>query len=180
MYLYFVHLKETSNPSIHATADQIETMAPEYRPAADWLRAAQAGDVILFPPQFILLYLASQFLDRVDQLEGSKEIYGAKTTAMDIVKRRRALYEFVTKPGQNGGPAWSEKFISPIGKGVQHDGRQALALGKPGPELKDSGLSGDEEYVVMVKFQKEGPRQLEVRRKSEVAEEGRKAKPEKL
>lgn len=173
MYLYFIHLKETNNPSITATADQIEVMAPEYRRAHQWLTAAQSGSIILFPPQFLLLHLASRFLDKEERLEGSKELYGDKVTAIEIVKRRRELYEFVTK---NGSPPWSDKFISPIGKGVGKDGRQALTLGKPGPELKDSGLKGDEEYVVMVKFNKEGPRQLEVRSAREVADEERAAK----
>jgi hypothetical protein len=177
MYLYFIHLKETSNPSINATADQIETMDPQYHPAAKWLDLARANDIILFPPQFLLLYLASQILDVNARPSGSKELYGDKVTPLEIVQRRRELYNFVMKPGEGGKAGWSEKFISPIGKGVGTDGRQVLQLGKPGPELEGSGLKGDEEYVVAVKFNKEGPRQLEVRKRVEAeAEEASRAK----
>jgi hypothetical protein len=173
MYLYYIHLKETSNPSITATADQIETMDPQYHRASHWLSLARSSSIILFPPQFLLLYLAARFLDHPDRPEGSKEIYGDKITALEIVQRRRELYNFVTK---EGNPPWSEKFISPIGKGVGKDGRQALSLGKPGPELEGSGLRGDDEYVVMVKFNKEGPRQLEVKTLTEMREEERESK----
>jgi hypothetical protein len=176
MYIYFVHLKETNNPSIHATADRIETMAPEYRPAHAWLSAAQSGEVILFPPQFLLLHLASGFLDAANSdVEKGGPVYGPKggkgaTTEVDaaeIVRRRRELYQFIVS---DGSPPWSDKYISPIGKGTAKDGRSWLALDKPGPELKDSGLKGDDSRVVMVKFAKEGPRQLDVRLASEVKE----------
>ncbi|KPI37043.1 uncharacterized protein AB675_3643 [Cyphellophora attinorum] len=182
MYIYFVHLKETNNPSIHASADKIETMAPEYRPAHAWLSAAQSGEVILFPPQFLLLHLASGFLDaRNPDTEAGAPVYGAKGTsgddagvdAAEIVRRRRELYQFITT---DGSPPWSDKYISPIGKGTAKDGRSWLALDKPGPELKDSGLKGDESRVVMVKFAKEGPRQLDVRWASEVKEMVREGK----
>jgi hypothetical protein len=165
MYVYFVHLKETNNPSIHATSDEVETLAPEYRPAHAWLDAARSGEVILFPPQFILLWHASRYLDSQDNISSS-------SSAEEIVERRRRLYEFITSAKQ-GGPAWSDMFISPIGKGMSGDGRSYLGLESPGPELKDSQLRGDTEYVVMVKFNKEGPRQLEVRKRAEVFEEER-------
>ena len=48
-----------------------------------------------------------------------------------------------------------------------------MALDKPGPELKGSGLKGDEEYVVLVKFNKEGPRDVEVGLRREVLKERR-------
>jgi hypothetical protein len=166
MYVYFVHLKETNNPSIHATSDEVETMAPEYRPAHAWLSAARSGDVILFPPQFILLWHASRYLDTQD----SRGVYSSQDSpsAVEIVERRRQLYNFITR---EGSPTWSDMFISPIGKGMSGDGRSYLGLESPGPELKGSKLRGDTEYVVMVKFNKEGPRQLEVRKRAEVFEE---------
>lgn len=183
MYIYFVHLKETDNPSIHATSDEIETMAPEYRPAHAWLTAARSGSVILFPPQFLLLHLSSRFLDYASPATSTAphSPYSTDVNAADIVSRRRKLYQFITT---DGSPPWSDKFISPIGKGMAVDGRSFLALDHPGPELKDSNLKGDDSLVVMVKFQKEGPRQLDVRDAKEVYEEDRqrkaKAKAEKL
>ncbi|RMD39371.1 hypothetical protein DV735_g5760, partial [Chaetothyriales sp. CBS 134920] len=98
MYIYFVHLQEADNPSIHATSDGIETMHPEYKSAREWIRLAQAGDVILFPPHPLL---------------------------------------------------------------DDEDGRIALKLDRPGPELEGSGLVGDDSLVVLTKFQREGPRRLE-------------------
>ena len=177
MYVYFVHLKETGNPSVHPTADEVETMAPEYRTAREWMAAAQKGEVILFPPQFFLLHLISQFLDHVEGGEGG--MYG-KVSAAEIVSRRRKLYEFITT---NESPPWSQKFISPIGQGMAADGRAILHLANGSPELRDSELKGDDSRVVLVKFNKEGPRQLEVRMRKEVLEEVRqqqKRKEEKL
>ena len=166
MYVYFVHLKETNNPSIHATSDEVETMHPEYKVASEWIKLAQKGDVILFPPQFLLLHLVAQFLD----VEGTRSAYG-HVTAAEIVERRRKLYEFIT---QDRSPVpWTEKYISPIGGPLNKDKRQTLMLNSPGPELKNSGLVGDDSRVVVASFQKEGPRQLEVRWKSEVLAEDR-------
>jgi 8-oxo-dGTP pyrophosphatase MutT (NUDIX family) len=170
MYVYFVHLKETGNPSVHPTADEVETMAPEYRTARQWLSAAQTGEIILFPPQFFLLYLISKFLD-IDDVNSKSggDMYG-KVSAAEIVARRRTLYEFITT---DGSPAWTDKFISPMGEGMASDGRAILHLTNNCPELKGSELRGDESKVVLVKFSKEGPRQLEVRDRKEVLEEAR-------
>ena len=141
------------------------------------MRAAQKGEVILFPPQFFLLHLISQFLDNAEGGEGG--MYG-QVSAAEIVSRRRKLYEFITTDQQ---PPWSQKFISPMGQGMTGDGRAILHLGNGCPELKDSELKGDDSRVVLVKFNKEGPRQLEVRMRKEVLEEVRqqqKKKEEKL
>ena len=169
MYVYFVHLKETGNPSVHPTADEVETMAPEYRTAKQWMSAAQKGEIILFPPQFFLLHLISKFLDIEGQESKSGEMYG-KVSAAEIVARRRKLYEFITT---DQSPPWSQKFISPMGQGMTGDGRAILHLGNGSPELKDTELKGDDSRVVLVKFNKEGPRQLEVRMRKEVLEEVR-------
>ena len=47
--------------------------------------------------------------------------------------------------------------------------------GQAGPELKDSDRRGDEKRVVLIKFSKEGPRNVEVRYKKDVLEEERAA-----
>ncbi len=51
------------------------------------------------------------------------------------------------------------------------DGKSVLGLDKPGPELKGSGRGGDGVRVVLVKFGKEGPRNVEVRMRREVLDE---------
>ncbi|KIX08183.1 uncharacterized protein Z518_02839 [Rhinocladiella mackenziei CBS 650.93] len=153
MYVYFIGLEEAGNPSWRATGDEVETMAPEWRRASDWLARGRSGEIILFPPQFLLLYLISEVLDRGvvgGQAEGGEE----------LLRKREELRR---KIGEQGSPPWKDKFISPIGLQFgRKDGRSVLALDKPGPELKESGLKGDSEYVVLVKFSQEGPRQVEV------------------
>ncbi len=41
------------------------------------------------------------------------------------------------------------------------DGRSVLGLDKPGPELKGTDRGGNQERVVLVRFSKEGPRDVE-------------------
>jgi 8-oxo-dGTP pyrophosphatase MutT (NUDIX family) len=176
MYVYFVHLKETGNPSVNATADEVETMAPEYRTAKEWLAAAKSGEVILFPPQYFLLHLISKFLDLEPDSTQAGDVYG-KVNAAEIVARRRKLYDFITT---DENPPWKDKYISPMGKGTAADGRQILHLTNASPETTDTHLKGDDSRVVLVAFQKGGPRQLEVRMAKEVFEETRKKKEGKL
>ncbi len=110
-------------------------------------------------------------------VDSTRQAYG-HVTAAEIVERRRKLYQFIT---QDKSPVpWTDKYISPIGGPMNPDKRQTLMLNSPGPELKGSGLVGDESRVVVAKFQKEGPRQLEVRMRSDVlAEERERQKQEK-
>ncbi|KAJ9618800.1 hypothetical protein H2204_012932 [Knufia peltigerae] len=169
MYLYFVDRAESGNPSVHATGDEVETMAPEWRRASDWLDRARSGEVILFPPQFLLLYLISGILDRGLVGQGRQE---EDETA--VVAKRDELRRKIE------GEGWTNKFISPIGLQFgREDGRTVLALDKPGPELKGSGLKGDSEYVVLVKFRKEGPRQLDVALRKDVLRDERELKAQK-
>jgi len=71
--------------------------------------------------------------------------------------------------------------MSPIGLLMRKsDGRSVLALDKPGPELKGSGRGGDEGRVVLVRFRKEGPRDVEVRGRGEVLAEEREVGEAKL
>ncbi len=155
MYLYFVDPTEQGNPSVHATADKIETMAPEWRSARDWLSRARSGEIILFPPQFLLLYLVSEMLD------------GPGEGPEDILRKRETLKKRIEEE------KWGQKYISPIGTSVGEDGRSVLALDKPGPELRGSGLKGEEDYVVLVKFNKEGPRDVDVGLKKDLPKERR-------
>lgn len=80
--------------------------------------------------------------------------------------------EFLKGDGDGKGTLWADKVMSPVGIMMsKSDGRSVLALDKPGPELKDSGRRGDEKRVVLVKFGKEGPRNVEVRLKQDILEE---------
>jgi 8-oxo-dGTP pyrophosphatase MutT (NUDIX family) len=150
MYVYFVDPSEQGNPSTRATADRVETMAPEWRRASEWLRAARSGEIILFPPQFLLLYIVSSILDTPGD------------SPDEILSKREILRRKINDEG------WKDKYISPIGFSTGEDGRSILELDKPGPELKDSGLKGDMEFVVKVKFNKEGPREVDVALRKDV------------
>lgn len=82
--------------------------------------------------------------------------------------------KFLKGDGDGHGVPWAEKVMSPLALMFRKsDGRSVLALDKPGPELKDGGRGGDYERVVLVKFSKEGPRDVEVRLRKEVLAEGR-------
>lgn len=56
------------------------------------------------------------------------------------------------------------------------DGRVVLGLEKPGPELEGSTRGGDWERVVLVRFTKKGPVEVEVRGREEIFEEERRWK----
>lgn len=167
MYLYFVPVEEEGNASVHATSDEAENTAAEWKTAAEWIDLSRKGEIILFPPQFLLLYLASLHLDKEADKGGKHAI-----SKEEIERRRQSLRQFVET---DGTPPWRDKYISPLslGHNVMSDGRTVLALDKPGLELKGSGLMGDTERVIFVKFCKEGLREVDVGWRTEVLEEKR-------
>lgn len=78
-------------------------------------------------------------------------------------------------------PPWGEKCISPTALAMpggkrREDGRVALGLDKPGPELAGTGRKGESDHVVLVEFKKEGPRRVEVMLRSKALAEGRNPK----
>lgn len=155
MYVYFVPVEERRRHLL-ATADKVETMSPEWKTASEWIQQANSGKIILFPPQYILLYLISTFLDQSGDPAESRDV-----PEEERISRREALHKFMTE--DKSPVPWTEKFISPApGPTKWIDGRQMLALDKQGPELKNSGLKGDTSRFVLVKFSKEGPREVEV------------------
>lgn len=141
----------------------IEVTEAQFLPASEWLRRAQSGEIILFPPQYLLLHLASGFLDREPRSGASVE---------EMEKRRAALVEFV----YSGSPAWTDKYISPKMLKMTEDGRAVLALDEPGPELKGSGKRGESDRVVLVRFKKGSAREVNVAWKKDALEEGRNAR----
>ena len=97
------------------------------------------------------------------------------TSSQTLQSQRDKVVEFLKGDGGDGkGITWAEKCMSPTGIMMRKsDGRSVLGLEKPGPELKGQGRGGDEKRVVLVKFSKEGPRDVEVRERAEVLEEER-------
>ncbi|KAK4998473.1 hypothetical protein LTR16_007043, partial [Cryomyces antarcticus] len=180
MYLYFLPLSSPNSLGpLSGTATEaviptptpdggIEHTAARFLPPSAWLNMANKGEIILFPPQYFLLHLISPFL--------SPENLPNVIDHDELQRQRQALMEF----SKTSSPPWGEKCISPLAvmkrKG---DGRVVLGLDRPGLELENSDRKGDSERVVLVNFNKEGPRNVEVRLKKEVFEEERAAK-EKL
>lgn len=164
MYVYFVPVAERRRHLL-ATADQVETMSPEWKTASEWIQRARSGEIILFPPQFMLLYLIAGFLDRPGDPSNGQQLSEDERN-----RRREALTKFIL---EDLSPVpWTDKFISPTPLRMKwKDGRQILALDDQGPELKNSGLKGDTSRFVLVKFSKEGPRNVEVINREELESE---------
>lgn len=133
----------------------VEITEAKYLPALEWLRLARANQIILFPPQFLLLHLISSFLDQ-DPRDG---------VPVDELQRRRSkLLDFV----HSGNPPWSDKYISPKFTKILADNRTVLTLDSAGPDMQGSGKRGDMDRVILVTFNKEGPRNVDVRWKKDV------------
>lgn len=185
MYIYFLPLTQNPTPASTSTSSSItqsvvpaptsdgglEHTAALFAPCSTWLSQARANEIILFPPQFYLMYLLAPFLTPLSSPSQSQ-----------LQSQRDAVLEFLKGDGGDGkGIKWADKVMSPIGLLMRKsDGRSVLALDKPGPELKGSGRGGDEGRVVLVRFRKEGPRDVEVRGRGEVLAEEREVGEAKL
>ncbi len=178
MYLYFLPLSAgvsvPTGPSAGPSSGENEYTLP--MPTSDggiehtaarflhpdaWLSLARSGSIVLFPPQYFLLHLLSSFLAPTKQ---------SNTNDTSLVKRKQRddLLRFV----HAADPPWTERFFSPYTFPVKMpDGRSVFVLDKPIPELAQLGRKGDEERVLLIRFMKEGPRDLEVRWKEDVLRE---------
>ncbi|KAH8788960.1 NUDIX domain-containing protein [Diaporthe sp. PMI_573] len=197
MYIYFMPLAEspTMTPAADSTGpvdiDVVQTPTPDggiehtaatFADASEWLSRQARGEIVLFPPQCYLLTLVAQVFASVSP-EGVGHDLEARYAA-----QRRALVEFVRRtPTTTGGAvvggggkalhptaliSWSEKVMSPHTLFMRDsDDRIVLGIDKPGPELKGTGAGGDFERVVLVKFAKGGPQDVEVRGREEVLRE---------
>lgn len=144
----------------------IEHTAALFAPCSTWLAQARANEIILFPPQFYLMHLLAPFLS-------TPPPYQTFTTE-ELQKQRDAVMAFLKTSDSPSSAPWSHKVMSPSGLFMRKsDGRSVLALDKPGLELGGSGRSGDPERVVLVRFSKEGPRDVDVRWRREVLDEER-------
>ncbi|KAL8850608.1 MAG: hypothetical protein Q9221_004478 [Calogaya cf. arnoldii] len=161
MYLYFLPLAHAGIPQtlqIPTCDGGVEHTEAQFLPASEWLALAQADKIILFPPQFFLLSLVTDFLK-----------YDDKGTSADILQsQREGLLEFV----KTGDPPWGEKCISPLP--LKKEGKMlVLGLDEPGPELEGTGRRGDTERVVYVQFKgKDGMSGLKVGWRKDVVDEG--------
>lgn len=149
-----------------------------------WLARQRRGDVVLFPPQCFLLHLLAPFLrgaspspsslSRGDRVAHYRAQRARLREFMDAVPT--STHPAAAKHATSGIP-WAEKVISPVVLGLRaEDGRTILGLDKPGGELRGTGKGGDWERVVLVRFGKGGPTEMEVRGREEVLAEEREAK----
>ncbi|TKA69073.1 hypothetical protein B0A55_08135 [Friedmanniomyces simplex] len=179
MYLYFLPtLNSTPITEGSQDDDEAEVRIPvpttdgglehttaRFLPASVWLRLAQEGRIILFPPQFFLLHQVAQHFDNLPSPTAYGSISREPIPREELEARRKRLQEFVA----TGEPPWTEKCISPTvqaprdGK-KREDGRVVLGLNRPGPELEAAkmGRKGVAEQCVLVEFKKDGPRKLAV------------------
>jgi hypothetical protein len=130
----------------------VEILEATFRSASDWLQKANSGEIILYPPQFLLLHIVSQFLDEEPR----------PSTTSELQQRRTALMEFARSYGG--------KYISPKTWKVLEDKRAVLSLDYPGRELSGTKKKGDGKRVILVRFTEEGPRNVEVRWKTDFME----------
>jgi hypothetical protein len=206
MYLYMLPLSAQTTPTPDGLLQHetiiptpthdggLEHTAAAFEDAHVWLERARKGEIILFPPQFYLLHLVSEFLRPSPSPPPSSFHHQTASAAEYYQSQRDALMAFLNKTPttpqwqemhgmkkrREHDIPWSEKVMSPTLLFVrQSDGRLVLGLDKPGPELKESGRGGDWDRVVLVKFLKEGPRNVEVRWREKVLREEREVEKKK-
>jgi hypothetical protein len=115
---------------------------------ASWLEEAGRNEIILFPPQYYLIWHLSKFLTN------------NSSSVAELEAQREAARRFLRGSGTNGVP-WADKVTSPTAIGFVN-GRSVLSVDVPGPELKGSGRRGESGDNVLVRFSKEGPRDVRV------------------
>lgn len=159
MYLYFLPISQNSIGPLSTATEAVipppthdgglEHTAARFLSPKEWLDLAKTGEVILYPPQYTLLYLISQFLDPTVPNALLPET---------LKQQRKEMKEFI----RGGDPPWGKACISPVFGGRVADGRQILSLHSPLSELKGTDRTGPKDYVVLVRRTKAGLRDLDV------------------
>ncbi|KAM3520067.1 hypothetical protein MY4038_009567 [Beauveria bassiana] len=189
MYLYLLPLTRRDVPSkmVIPTPDGgIEHTAALFAEPQAWIKQANRGEVMLFPPQYFIL-------DTVGRHVGGGKPGALEEETKRFMQQRRRLLRFVkqvptatTALGRahpSSQVAWADKVISPLPLYMREsDGRAVLSLAYPGPELEGAGgdRAGDFEHVVLTKFGKKGPTGVEVRLREEVLDEDAQPKEGRL
>ncbi|KAM3434497.1 hypothetical protein NHJ13734_005972 [Beauveria thailandica] len=189
MYLYLLPLTRRDVPSkmVIPTPDGgIEHTAALFAEPQAWIKQANRGDVMLFPPQYFII-------DTVGRHVGGGKPGALEEESKRFMQQRRRLLQFVkqvptatTALGRahpSSQVAWADKVISPLPLYMREsDGRAVLSLCYPGPELEgaEGDRVGDFEHVVLTKFGKKGPTGVEVRLREEVLDEDAQPKEGRL
>ncbi|KAL1798172.1 hypothetical protein ACET3X_002209 [Alternaria dauci] len=161
----------------------IEHTAARFLPPNKWIDLARQNRIILFPPQFFLMTLLSPYL--------AATVTSPKSpipSIAELQREREKCMEFLAKPRMyEGRPevSFAEACISPVvlGKGQYGEAGQdgvggvdedtaVLALDHPSREVEEQeggkGRRGLREWVVTARFKREGPRDVDVRRREDV------------
>jgi hypothetical protein len=177
MYIYFLPISESQASAVGSIPSSTEAVIPtpthdggvehteaRFLPASTWLDMARSGEIILFPPQFFLLHLISQFLTPALPSAPSSDA---------LEQQRTQLRGFLA----GGDPPWGEVCISPtaLAIGPLADKRTVLSLEASGDEVKHLGRRGVKEYVVLTSRVGPTPSNLDVRLREDVLEEARRA-----
>jgi 8-oxo-dGTP pyrophosphatase MutT (NUDIX family) len=141
----------------------LEHTAAEFGQAESWLVKAKSNKIVLFPPQFYLLHLVSEFttVDKTRETSMGHQQYQTQRDGLISFLARTPT----TRPGSDKSTAsetrphptsvipWAEKVMSPrfLVPGAA-DGRMIFGVDRPGPELQDSGRGGDYERVLLLRF----------------------------
>lgn len=181
MYLYFLPVagEPGANPAgeipsqganevqVPTSDGGLEITEAQFLPATEWLRRARANEIILFPPQALLLTFVAQYLEKADISNINSASSSGPLTPTESAKRRSELLDFV----HSGTPPWTDKFISPRPLALTPEGKTVLDLNYPGPELEGSDKKGELDMVAVVRWAKAVPRDVEFRRRSEMVPE---------
>lgn len=192
MYIYFLPLSTTLSskstpPSSGIREDSeiviptpthdggIEHTAARFLPPHKWISLARENRIILFPPQFFLTNLLAPFL--------SPTVTSADSpipSPAELALEREKCVNFLNEKRIYAGEeevSFADACISPIvmGRGEYGDDVQdgvgglgrdtaVLKLDNPGKEVEAQGLGrrGVREWVVVTKFKREGPRDVDV------------------
>jgi 8-oxo-dGTP pyrophosphatase MutT (NUDIX family) len=152
----------------------IEHTAATFASPASFLARAAAGDIIIFPPQVFLLNMLTRFIPESPSASSHADLADQRRQLLDFVHRVPAADTPRGRAHPTAAIPWADKAISPHILFIRaSDGRSVLGLDHPGPELKNSDRAGDWERVVLVRFVKAGPREVEIRLRDDVLEEER-------
>lgn len=177
MYVYFLPLSgawESDIDSVNAgTGKEVviphpthdggkEHTAARFDAAGTWIAQSESGEILIFPPQFYLLWHVSKFLTAPEPDEG-------KLDDGERQAQRDALREFLNDEEER--PKWADKVIGPKVAGLSEDGSRILLLDGPGSELKHTARGGDSRKVVLMKNIGAGSARVQVRLRDEIMKE---------
>lgn len=178
MYLYMLPLASNlpSEMLVPTPDGGVEHTAAVFAPAQHFLSLAASKDIILFPPQAFLLVLLTRFIAAAS--EASLEEYTSqRERLLSFLQQVPTAETAKGREHPTSRISWADKVMSPHNLFIRaSDGRIVLGIDKPGPELKGTTRGGDWERVVLVRFTKAGPTEVEIRLRQDVLEEERQAK----